>query len=129
MPTPSSGSSSTVSGGPTFCSSPRPPVQNDLDELFNLVTLLQPGQLSTLRAFRRDHVTRGDRRQPRDPEGLRRLLTDVMVRNGRATTAVALTHRVARTVTVASTPAEQALYTSCRRSSASIAGREARSPG
>ncbi len=87
------------------------PVQNDLDELFNLVTLLQPGQLSTLRAFRRDHVTRGDRRQPRDPEGLRRLLTDVMVRNRRATTAVALTHRVARTVTVAPTAAEQTLYT------------------
>jgi SNF2 family DNA or RNA helicase len=56
------------------------PVQNDLDELLNLVTLLQPGQLSTLRAFRRDQVTRGDRRQPRDPEGLRRLLTDVMVK-------------------------------------------------
>ena len=86
------------------------PVQNDLDELFNLVTLLQPGQLSTLRAFRRDHVTRGDRRQPRDAEGLRRLLTDVMVRNRRATTAVALTRRVARTVTVTPTSAEQALY-------------------
>ncbi len=87
------------------------PVQNDLDELFNLVTLLQPGQLSTLRAFRRDHVARADRRQPRDPEGLRRLLTDVMVRNRRATTAVALTRRVARTVTVAPTSAEQTLYT------------------
>ncbi len=87
------------------------PVQNDLDELFNLVTLLQPGQLSTLRAFHRDHVARGDRRQPRDPEGLRRLLTDVMVRNRRATTAVALTRRVARTVTVTPTSAEQALYT------------------
>jgi SNF2 family DNA or RNA helicase len=87
------------------------PVQNDLDELFNLVTLLQPGQLSTLRAFRRDHVTRGDRRQPRDPDGLRRLLTDVMVRNRRGTTAVALTRRVARTVSVAPTSAEHALYT------------------
>jgi SNF2 family DNA or RNA helicase len=86
------------------------PVQNDLDELFNLVTLLQPGQLSTLRAFRRDHVTRGDRRQPRDAEVLRRLLTDVMVRNRRATTMVGLTRRVARTVTVTPTSAEQALY-------------------
>ncbi len=86
------------------------PVQNDLDELFSLVTLLQPGQLSTLRAFHRDHVTRGDRRQPRDAEGLRRLLADVMVRNRRATTAVGLTRRVARTVTVAPTSAEQTLY-------------------
>jgi len=86
------------------------PVQNDLEELFNLVTLLQPGQLKTLRAFRRDHVARGDRRQPRDPEGLRRLLADVMVRNRRATTGVALTRRIARTVAVEPSPPEQALY-------------------
>ena len=86
------------------------PVQNDLEELFNLVTLLQPGQLKTLRAFRRDHVARGDRRQPRDPEGLRRLLAEVMVRNRRATTHVALTRRVVRTVSVAPRPAEHELY-------------------
>jgi SNF2 family DNA or RNA helicase len=86
------------------------PVQNDLEELFNLVTLLQPGQLKTLRAFRRDHVARGDKRLPRDPEGLRRLLSEVMVRNRRATTPVALTRRVARTILVEPTAAEQELY-------------------
>jgi SNF2 family DNA or RNA helicase len=86
------------------------PVQNDLEELFNLVTLLQPGQLKTLRAFRREHLARGDRRQPRDAEGLRRLLADVMVRNRRATTTVALTRRLARTVAVEPTPAERDLY-------------------
>jgi superfamily II DNA or RNA helicase len=87
------------------------PVQNDLEELFNLVTLLQPGQLKTLRAFRREHLVRGDRRQPRDPEGLRRLLGDVMVRNRRATAPVALTRRIARTVVVEPTPVERNLYT------------------
>jgi SNF2 family DNA or RNA helicase len=87
------------------------PVQNDLEELFNLVTLLQPGQLKTLRAFRREHLVRGDRRQPRDPEGLRRLLGDVMVRNRRATASVALTRRIARTVVVEPTPVERNLYT------------------
>jgi SNF2 family DNA or RNA helicase len=86
------------------------PVQNDLEELFNLVTLLQPGQLRTLRAFRRDHVARGDKRQPRDAEGLRRLLADVMVRNRRATTGVALPRRLVRTITVEPGPPEQALY-------------------
>ena len=86
------------------------PVQNDLEELFNMVTLLQPGQLKTLKAFRRDHVVRGDKRLPRDPEGLRRLLAEVMVRNRRATTPVALTRRVARTVIVEPDPAEHALY-------------------
>jgi SNF2 family DNA or RNA helicase len=86
------------------------PVQNDLEELFNLVTLLQPGQLNTLRAFRREHVARGDRRQPRDADGLRRLLAEVMVRNRRATTPVALTRRVARTILVEPSPAERELY-------------------
>ena len=86
------------------------PVQNDLEELFNLVTLLQPGQLRTLRAFRRDHVARGDRREPRDPDGLRRLLAEVMVRNRRATTHVALTRRIARTVLVRPGAGERALY-------------------
>ncbi|MBI2219207.1 MAG: DEAD/DEAH box helicase [Candidatus Rokubacteria bacterium] len=103
------------------------PVQNDLEELFNLVTLLQPGQLSTLRAFRREHVVRGDRRQPRDAEGLRRLLAEVMVRNRRATTPVALTRRVARTILVEPSPAERELYsglsdflrTRCRQGSES----------
>jgi SNF2 family DNA or RNA helicase len=86
------------------------PVQNDLEELFNLVTLLQPGQLKTVRAFRREHLARGDRRQPRDPEGLRQLLADVMVRNRRATTSVALTRRIARTVVVEPRAAERDLY-------------------
>jgi SNF2 family DNA or RNA helicase len=86
------------------------PVQNDLEELFNLVTLLQPGQLRTLKAFRRDHMARGDRRQPRDPEGLRRVLAGVMVRNRRATTGMALTRRIARTLLVEPNPKERTLY-------------------
>jgi len=86
------------------------PVQNNLEELFNLVTLLQPGQLKTLRGFRKTHVARGDKRQPKDPEGLRRLLSEVMVRNRRATTVLALTRRVARTLLVTPNPGEQALY-------------------
>jgi hypothetical protein len=86
------------------------PVQNDLEELFNLVTLLQPGQLKTVRAFRREHVARGDKRQPRDPEGLRRLLAEVMVRNRRAAMHVTLPRRIARTVVLEPTGQEQALY-------------------
>ncbi len=86
------------------------PVQNNLEELFNLVTLLQPGQLKTLRGFRRTHVARGDKRQPKDPEALRSLLSEVMVRNRRATTLLALTRRVARTLLVTPSPGERALY-------------------
>ena len=72
--------------------------------------LLQPGQLKTVRAFRREHVARGDKRQPRDPEGLRRLLAEVMVRNRRAAMHVTLPRRIARTVVLEPTGQEQALY-------------------
>jgi hypothetical protein len=41
------------------------PVENNLDELFNLITLLSPGQLKTPAAFRREFVERNDRVSPR----------------------------------------------------------------
>lgn len=62
------------------------PVQNDLKELFTLVTLLKPGQLSTYGAFRRRFMV--DRHAVRDPDGLRRLLAEVMVRTTRRDTAL-----------------------------------------
>src|SRR3990172_405382 len=37
------------------------PVQNNLEELYNLVTLLQPGLLSTARQFQRQFVDRHDK--------------------------------------------------------------------
>src|SRR5438034_992212 len=49
------------------------PLQNDLRELYNLITLLRPGQLGTWPEFRAAHLVEGDQRQPRDPEGLRAL--------------------------------------------------------
>lgn len=42
------------------------PVQNDLRELYNLVTLLRPGTLGTYRAFRRQFMVRGDKRLPKN---------------------------------------------------------------
>lgn len=66
------------------------PLQNDLRELYNLVTLLRPGQLGTWQEFRRLHLKSGDRRQPRDPEALKELTAQVMVRTRRASVALAL---------------------------------------
>src|SRR2546428_13545668 len=40
------------------------PVQNDMDELFNLVTLLKPGQLNTYDRFLERNVAGPDRRAP-----------------------------------------------------------------
>jgi len=66
------------------------PLQNDLRELYNLVTLLRPGQLGTWREFRRLHLSSGDRRRPRDPEALKELTAQVMVRTRRSSVALAL---------------------------------------
>src|SRR5918996_4632956 len=60
------------------------PLQNDLRELYNLVTLLRPGQLGTWEEFRAAHLVSGDHRQPRDPEALRALTHAVMIRTRRA---------------------------------------------
>ena len=40
------------------------PVQNNLEELYNLVTLLKPGHLKTQKAFKEEFVTRGTRPIP-----------------------------------------------------------------
>src|SRR2546426_5391049 len=47
------------------------PVQNDMDELFNLVTLLKPGQLHTYDRFLERYVASPDRRGPMRGSGLR----------------------------------------------------------
>ena len=60
------------------------PVQNDLLELYSLITILAPGQLGTVRAFRRHFLQGADKRQPKNARSLRRLLNDVMIRNRRS---------------------------------------------
>ena len=42
------------------------PVQNSLDELYNLVTVLKPGQLKSPKEFQREFVVRGDPRLPKN---------------------------------------------------------------
>lgn len=86
------------------------PVENDLGELYNLVTLLKPGQLGTLADFRRRFVDPADPTAPRDAERLKRLLGEVMVRNTRANSGLALPPRYVTTVAVEPSPSERALY-------------------
>ncbi|MBI3946410.1 MAG: DEAD/DEAH box helicase family protein [Armatimonadetes bacterium] len=86
------------------------PVQNNLDELYNLITLLSPGQLKTVRAFRQEFVQRGDPRMPKNQVKLRELLMDVMVRNTRSQVHIALPRRHAHTAQVKLHQEEGALY-------------------
>ncbi|HKG94067.1 MAG TPA: DEAD/DEAH box helicase [Gemmatimonadaceae bacterium] len=88
------------------------PLQNNLRELFNLVTLLRPGQLGTWREFQRRHVGGGDLRRPRDPEALRDLTAQVMIRTRRSSVAHALElpRRLPAHPPVALAPDEATLY-------------------
>ena len=74
------------------------PVENNLDELYNLITLLKPGQLKTPREFRRQFVVSGDPRLPKNRGQLRELLGDVMVRHTRNQVNINLPPRQANTV-------------------------------
>ncbi len=74
------------------------PVENNLDELYNLITLLKPGQLKTPREFRRQFVVSGDPRLPKNRGQLRELLGDVMVRHTRSQVNINLPPRQANTV-------------------------------
>ena len=86
------------------------PVQNNLEELFNLVTLLEPGLLRTARQFQRQFVDRRDKLTPRNVDELHALLSEVMVRNRRSTVGLQFTRRWARTERINLRPNEQALY-------------------
>lgn len=86
------------------------PVENSLDELYNLITILKPGQLATPREFRRHFVVQGDPRLPKNRGRLRELLADVMVRHSRSQINVQLPPRRAHTIKVRLSPAERVLY-------------------
>ncbi|SPE59596.1 SNF2-related protein [Verrucomicrobia bacterium] len=86
------------------------PVQNSLEELYNLVTLLQPGQLLSPKEFRARFINPKRPRQPREPEELRRLLAQVMVRNTRANAGLQLPPRRAETVLFEPNDAERAFW-------------------
>jgi SNF2 family DNA or RNA helicase len=74
------------------------PVQNSLEELYNLVTLLQPGQLPSPKEFRDRFIQKNRPHEPREPEELRRLLNQVMIRNTRSNAGIELPPRRAETV-------------------------------
>jgi SNF2 family DNA or RNA helicase len=86
------------------------PVQNNLEELFNLVTLLEPGLLSTARQFQRHFMDRHDKLTPRHVDELHALLSEVMIRNRRSNVGLQFTRRWARTISLPLSPPEHALY-------------------
>ena len=86
------------------------PVENNLMELYNLITLLKPGQLKTSSAFRKEFMTKGDPTDPRNRTRLKDLLGQVMIRNTRALAKIDIPPRFAQTIRVDSSEAEKTLY-------------------
>jgi len=86
------------------------PVQNNLVELYNLLTLLLPGHLRTEADFKKRYVKRGNPRDPLNRERLRSLLGEVMVRNTRSLVNLNLPPRYAQTVLARPEGAEAELY-------------------
>lgn len=86
------------------------PVQNSLNELYNLVTVLKPGQLKSPKEFQREFVVRGDPRLPKNRGKLRDLLSDVMVRHSRGQITLQLPPRRAHTIQLKLHDDEQRLY-------------------
>ena len=86
------------------------PVQNHLIELFNLITLLKPGQFKTERLFKQAYLQRGDSRKPANREQLRELLRDVMIRNTRSAIDLKLPRRFAATARLEPSATERELY-------------------
>ena len=87
------------------------PVQNHLLELYNLLTLLKPGLLSTEAQFKKEYVKSRDGRVAKNPEKLRQLMREVMVRNTRSGVDVKLPKRFASTIVCHPCELEKELYT------------------
>jgi SNF2 family DNA or RNA helicase len=86
------------------------PVENRLQDLYELVSLVAPGLLGTPAQFRSQHGG-GDPGSPRDISGLRARTREVMVRHRRSEVSLMLPQRLAETVLVTPTAEEAALYT------------------
>jgi Superfamily II DNA/RNA helicases, SNF2 family len=84
------------------------PIQNDLRELYNLVTLLKPGQLKTFTQFKRAYML--DKHSPKNTYRLREALKEVLVRTSRQETLIPFPRRQVISVAVAMERPERAFY-------------------
>lgn len=84
------------------------PIQNDLKELYNLITLLKPGQLGGDVQFKSNFVV--DKRIPKNEQLLQQEISKVMIRNRREEGNLAFTKRHVKNLILTLSEEEQALY-------------------
>ncbi|MBI5555348.1 MAG: DEAD/DEAH box helicase [Elusimicrobia bacterium] len=86
------------------------PVQNNLIELFNLITLLKPGQFKTERLFRQEYMQKKAQPSLLQKDKLKTLLRDVMIRNTRSVIDLKLPKRYAATLRLEPDELEKQVY-------------------
>jgi SNF2 family DNA or RNA helicase len=87
------------------------PVENRLQDLYEMISLVTPGLLGTPTQFRARHATAGgDVSGPRNLAELRTRTREVMVRHRRSEVALRLPQRLAETVLVPPDEDERAVY-------------------
>lgn len=99
------------------------PIQNKVDEIFHLVSLLKPGHLGNSSLFTQKYKGKG--RQIYEDEHLKELVNKVMIRNRRNETGIEWTKRKVETIVISSTKEERDLYeavTNCRLSETAVSG-------
>jgi len=85
------------------------PIQNNVTDLYNIISLLRPGLFGTRDAFHNYFVESGQETLVNRDE-LQRRLSEVMIRNRRAETDIDFTPRDVTTRTFDPSPAERELY-------------------
>ncbi|GAB7386786.1 SNF2-related protein [Bacillaceae bacterium] len=86
------------------------PMQNEMDELYNLITLLKPGHLGNAGTFQQRYVE--GKRQAKNNEELKKEIDKVMIRNKRSDGRITFTKRHVQTVALTLSPEEWDLYQS-----------------
>ncbi|OZM57654.1 ATP-dependent helicase [Lottiidibacillus patelloidae] len=84
------------------------PVQNKMEEIFNLVSLLKPGHLGNEEKF--EELFANKQSSEDSDSQLRQLINKVMVRNRREDTGIEWTKRVVKTVPIEFNNEERLLY-------------------
>jgi len=83
------------------------PLQNDLKELFNMISLLRPGQLGSYRNFKKNYIA--DKRKPKNAGELKSLLSGVMIRNKHGA-HIGFTKRNVQNIPIVLSPMEREMY-------------------
>ncbi|USK58782.1 DEAD/DEAH box helicase [Peribacillus asahii] len=84
------------------------PIQNKVEEIFHLVSLLKPGHLGNAKLFAEKYKGKG--RTIQEDQHLKELVNTVMIRNRRADTKIEWTKRQVETIIIDFSKTEQALY-------------------